>query len=242
MSERFVGTDAILDRLASVAMIVAAITLLWAMLGDRRSEAVPDSAGVERFDEAEVVDPPPRAGVRGDSTARVAIIEFSDFECPFCGRYARDVYPRLAEDYVATGKVQYVFRHYPLDTHPLAVKAAKAVECAARHEMFWEMHDLLFQASAALAEPDLLRYAASLGLRLDDFETCLRSVATAERVMEDRRHGEALGVVVTPTFLFAEIQDDGKLGLVAKLSGARPYSTFQSVLDELLAANGTLTD
>lgn len=241
MSERFVGMDRILDRLASVAMIVAATTLLWVVLGDRGSEAVPGSAAVERLDEAEVVDPPPRAGVRGDPGARVAIVEFSDFECPFCGRYAREVYPRLAEDYVDTGKVQYVFRHYPLDTHSFAAKAAEAVECAGREGMYWEMHDLLFRTPAALTQPDLVRYGASLSLPLDDFETCLRSAATAERVLEDRRHGEALGVVATPTFFFAEVLDDGKLSLVARLTGARPYSTFQSALDELLAS-GPQTD
>ena len=236
MPERFVGMDRILDRFASVAMIVAAITLLWVVLSDRGSEAVPGSAAVEGLDEAEVVDPPPRDSVRGNPDARVAIVEFSDFECPFCGRYARDVYPRLAEDYVDTGKVQYVFRHYPLDSHPFAAKAAEAVECAARQGMYWEMRDLLFQVPPARTEADLFRYAVSLGLRLDDFETCIESAATAKRVMEDRRHGEALGVVATPTFFFAEVQDDGKLSLVATLKGVRPYSTFQSALDELLAA------
>lgn len=230
--------DKILDRLASVAMIVASITLLWVLLGDGRSERASSSAGVEEVDQ--VVDAPPPASVRGDAGARVAIIEFSDFECPFCGRYVRDVYPRLTEEYIDAGKVQYVFRHYPLDIHPLAFKAAEAVECAGREGMYWEMHDLLFEAGGALAEPDLLGYAASLDLQQEEFETCLKGGAMAERVMEDRRHGEALGVTGTPTFFFAEVLDDGKLGLLAKLSGARPYSTFQSALDELLSeTNGT---
>ena len=98
------------------------------------------------------------------------------------------------------------------------------------------MHDLLFEANGALAEPDLLRYASSLGLERGDFETCLKSDAMVERVLEDRRHGEALGVIATPTFFFAEVRDDGTLRLLAKMSGVGPYSTFQSVLDELVGS------
>lgn len=240
MAQRFVGVDMALDRVASVAVIVAAITLVWVLLGDRRSERGPGSAGVEEVDQ--VVGPPRPVGVRGDAGARVAIVEFSDFECPFCGRHARDTYPRLVADYVATGEVQYVFRHYPLDIHPLAFKAAEAVECAARQGMFWEMHDRLFEAGGALAEPDLSGYAASLGLREEEFETCFQSGATAERVREDRRQGEALGVSATPTFFFARVHDDGRLGLLVKLSGARPYSAFQSELDELLSDTDAAAD
>lgn len=238
--QRFVGMDRTLDRVASVAIIVAAITLVWVLLEVRRSERPPGLAGVEEVDE--VVDPPPPASVKGAADARVAIIEFSDFECPFCGRHARDTYPRLVADYVDSGRVQYVFRHYPLDIHPFAVKAAEAVECAARQGMFWEMHDLLFEAVGGLAERDLSGYAASLGLQQEDFENCFESGAMAGRVLEDRGHGEALGVSATPTFFFAIVRDDGRFGLRAKLSGARPYSAFQSKLDELLSDPAAAAD
>lgn len=232
MSERSVGMDSILDRLASVAMIVAATTVLWVLLGGRGSEFV---AGVEEIDG--IVDVPPAVGVRGYADARLAIIEFSDFECPFCGRYARDTYPRLIEEYVDTGKIRYVFRHFPLDSHPLAFRAAEAAECAAREGMYWGMHDLLFAADGALAEVDLLGYAVTLGLQRRDFEMCLERNSMAERVLEDRQYGEALGVRATPTFFFAEVRDDGKLRLLAKLSGARPYTTFQTTLERLLSRN-----
>ena len=231
---RLRGMDRLLDRMASVAMVVVAGVVLWAMVTDRRPEAVPGPAGVEELDVARIVGPPRRASVRGKSTARLAIIEFSDFECPFCGRYARDVYPRLVEEYVDTGKVLYVFRHYPLDNHPLAAKAAEAVECAAGEGKYWSMHDRLFEANGALAERDLLEYAASLDLSRVDFEACLRTDVMAGAVMDDRRDGAELGVTATPTFFFAEVLEDGKLRLLAKLRGARPYSSFESILDELL--------
>ena len=178
--------------------------------------------------------PPPQSSVRGNPDSRVAIVEFSDFECPFCGRYAREVYPRLTEEYIETGRVQYVFRHYPLAIHPFASKAAEAAECAARDGVFWGMHDMLFEAAGALAEADLLRYADSLGLESAGFENCLKSRAMFRRVMDDIRDGEALGVTGTPTFFFAEVRDDGKLNVLARMNGAKPYSIFKSKLDELI--------
>lgn len=232
---RFHSVDRLLDGTASLAMIVAAGVLLWTVLSDREPEAVSGSGGLERLEVAEVVDSARPASVKGDSGARVAIMEFSDFECPFCGRHAREVYPRLVEEYVDTGKVQYVFRHFPLDSHPLAIKAAVSVECAARQGKYWEMHDLLFQANGAVTETALLRHAASLGLQPEDFATCLVDNATVDHVMEDRLQGRELGVTSTPTFFFAEVRDDGTFSVLAKLSGARPYSAFQSALDDLLS-------
>ena len=229
------GLDRLLDRTASVALIAAAVVLLWTLLVNHGSDTAPDSVEVQQLEVARVVDSPRSSSVRGNSAARVAIIEFSDFECPFCARHARQVYPRLMEQYVDTGDVQYVFRHYPLDIHPLAVKAAEAAECAADQGKYWEMHDRLFAADAALTHSDLLDHAASLKLRSEDFENCLQADVMLERVMEDRRAGNELGVNATPTFFFAEVLDDGKLSLLARLSGAMPYSTFRSTVDELLS-------
>ena len=229
------GFDRLLDRTASVAVIVAVAVLLWVVFANPGSDTMPDSGRVEQLEVARVVDSPRAASVKGSAAARAAIIEFSDFECPFCARHARQVYPRLVEEYVDTGKVQYVFRHYPLDIHPIAVQAAEAAECAAGQGMYWEMHDRLFEANGALTEPDLLSHAASLHLRPEDFEDCLLTNVMLERVMQDRREGNALGVTATPTFFLAEIHDDGTLSLLAKLTGAMPYSTFQYALDELLS-------
>lgn len=227
----------ILQRLAFAALIVATFALLWAVLARPRPETASVSAGVEELHIGQVMDRPRQSTIRGDPDSRIAIVEFSDFECPFCGRYSREIYPRLAEEYIETGEVQYVFRHYPLVIHPFAFRAAEAAECAARAGMFWEMHDLLFEAAGALTEADLLRYAGSLSLESADFETCLRTGAMAERVVSDIRDGEALGVAGTPTFFFAEVHDDGKLSVLAKMNGMRPYSSFKSKLDELIPAD-----
>jgi protein-disulfide isomerase len=79
--------------------------------------------------------------VKGSRSAKVAVIEFSDFQCPFCGRYVKDTLPQLASEYVETGKVKYVFRDYPLNFHKNAFKAAEAAHCAGEQDKFWEMHD-----------------------------------------------------------------------------------------------------
>jgi len=231
-----VNLDRLLERTASVAVIVAATVLLWAVLANRGSGTLRDSARLQELEMARVADSPRPTSVRGSSAARVALIEFADFECPFCARYARQVYPRLMEEYVDSGKVQYVFRHYPLEIHPRAVQAAEAAECAAGQGMYWEMHDRLFESNGALSESDILEHAASLRLAAEDFESCLLTNAMLGRVMEDRREGDELGVRGTPTFFFAEVQDDGRYRLLTKLSGAMPYSMFRDVLDELLAA------
>ena len=232
--------DGVLDRLSSVAVIVASVTVVWAIL-DRRSESPNMGPWVERLEVGEVVPSPPTAGVRGNSIARIAVVEFSDFECPYCARHARDVYPRLMEEFVDAGRVQYVFRHYPIEhIHPSAFQAAEAVECAGRQGAYWKMHDLLFAVQGASSRPDLMDAAGSLGLGAA-FETCLDSGAMSVRVREDMRYAERLGITSTPTFLFAEIQADGTLKVRARMDGAGTYAVFESTLEELLSETAAAT-
>ena len=229
------GWDGWLDKMTSVSMIVAAGALVWVAV--IRQPAPPGApASVERLDADILVDYPPPAAVRGHSDARLALMEFSDFECPFCRQYALEVYPRLVKELVDPGMVQYIFRHYPMEEiHPNASMAAEAVECAAGEGKFWTMHDRLFEAAGALTKPDILAYAASMGLAPSGFEACLDGGAMRERVLEDRREGMRLGVEGTPTFFVAEKQENGTLRLLVKMVGAQPYATFESLLREELS-------
>ena len=150
--------------------------------------------------------------------------------------HTRDVFPRVQEEFVETGRVQYVFRHFPLEQlHPLAFKASEAVECAVADDKYWLMHDLLFEAGGALAVPDLLKYATSLGLDVSNLRTCLDSDAMAMRVSDDRDYGIGLGVASTPTFFIAEVQADGEFKLLARIQGTRPYAFFRFTLEEVLS-------
>jgi protein-disulfide isomerase len=174
------------------------------------------------------------APTKGNTNAKLTLIEFSDFECPYCGRYVREAYPQVERDYVSTGKIRYVFRHFPLaGLHPRAMKAAEAGECGRIQGKFWPLHDQLFANQKALEPPALVTYARAAGLETKPFETCLNGEA-ASKVRTDLEAGARAGITATPTFFFGFAQDDGSIHVVEKLVGAKQYSAFQSVLDRML--------
>jgi protein-disulfide isomerase len=147
-------------------------------------------------DLAEPVDPD-RDHIRGPVDAPVTLVEYGDFECPYCGQ-AEPVVRELLRDF---GDVTYVWRHLPLnDVHPLAQQAAEAAEAAASQGAFWEMHDLLLDHQDALRMEDLVGYAEELGLDVDRFEEDLRTRAGVRRVAEDVDSADVSGVSGTPTF------------------------------------------
>jgi len=141
--------------------------------------------------------------VRGAPMAPVTIVEFSDFQCPFCGA-AHPELSRLLREF--DGQVKLVFKHFPLSAHSRAVPAARAAEAAARQGKFWEMHDMLFEHQRALEDADLMHYAQVLGLDMDRFKADFDSPEVQERVDADRKQGEALKIEGTPT-----IYVDGRL-------------------------------
>ncbi len=162
------------------------------------------------------------APLRGNPKAAVTIVEFSDFECPFCVR-ARPTVKRVRDTY--GDKVQWAFRHYPLDFHPQAQKAGEAAACAAEQGRFWEMHDLLWDKPTELQVPELKQHAGALGLDAQAFAACLDGGRHAELVERDFRAGQEYGVTGTPAFFV-----NGRL-----ISGAQPVEAFQQVIDDELA-------
>ena len=174
------------------------------------------------------------APFKGSPDAPLTIVEFSDFECPFCGRHWRQTHQQLDRDYIATGKVRYVFRHFPLERiHPQALKAGEAAECAAAQGKFWEMHDRLFENQHALSPADLARHAQALGLDETRFSQCSAGEMTA-RVRADLAMGQQAGVGGTPNFFVGTTMPGGKVKVMKKLSGALPIATFKSTIDGLL--------
>ena len=172
---------------------------------------------------------------KGDGKARVAVIEFSDYQCPFCARYSKETFARLQDDYVDTGKVKYIFRDLPLEFHKNAFKAAEAAHCAGEQGKFWEMHDLLFENQAALAPEQLPAYAKSLGLSETGFQRCLESGEFAADIKRDIADAGTAGISGTPTFLIGVVQPgDGRVKVVKKLVGAKPYAEFKTAVDSLL--------
>jgi protein-disulfide isomerase len=173
---------------------------------------------------------------KGDRKARVAIIEFSDYQCPFCARYNKGPYAQIEDDYVETGKVRYVFRDLPLPFHKQAFKAAEAAHCGGEQGRFWEMHDFLFQNQSALAPDQLAAHARSLGLDEAKFQRCLGSGKFADAIKSDIADAGTVGITGTPTFLIGVVQPgDDRVKVGKKLVGAKSYEEFKAAIDGMLA-------
>lgn len=163
--------------------------------------------------------------VKGDEDAPVTIIEFSDFQCPFCARFYSETLPQLQSQYVDTGKVKLVFRDFPLTSiHPQAQKAHEASECADEQDKFWEYHDILFENQGSLDVASLKSYAADLRLDTNKFNTCLDSGKYAGEIRKDTADGAQAGVTGTPSFFVNGQQ----------LVGAQPFSAFQQAIEAAL--------
>lgn len=176
---------------------------------------------------------------RGDSDANLAVIEYSDFECPYCGLYEREVSPQLLENYVKSGKVKLFYRDLPLPMHPHAMQAARAARCAGEQGKFWEMHDSIFAEQRALSDPALMDRAKTLGLDLEKFSGCFTSQKYMEDIRKSISEAQALGIDGTPTFFIGTIAPHAtEVTITKSISGTRPYQVFQTALDELLASKG----
>lgn len=178
------------------------------------------------------------APMKGRADAKLVVLEFSDFQCPFCGRYARETLPQIERDYVDTGKVKYFFRHFPIERlHPLALRAAEAADCARTQGKFWEMNTRLFANQQALAESDLTKTAQAVGLNMGAFTQCLASQLTSPtKIRQDQTEGSRAGITGTPTFFLGTMTKEGKLHPLRRLVGAQPYASFKTVIDNLLAS------
>jgi len=175
---------------------------------------------------------------KGPANAKVAVIEFSDFQCPFCGRYDKETYPQLIKDYVDTGKIKYVWRDYPLSFHPNAQKAAEAAHCAGEQGKFWDMHDRLFANQQNIAAADLPKHAEALQLNKSMFQQCLDSGRYAADIKKDIDVANSAGISGTPSFLIGTVQPNGSVRVTNKLVGAKPYAEFKSAIDKLLSPPG----
>ncbi len=172
----------------------------------------------------------------GDKNAKVTVVEFSDYQCPFCGRNFQQTMPQLMSDYIKAGKVKYVFRDFPLESiHPFAFKASEAARCAGDQGKYWEMHDKLFSNQTALAADNLSTYAKDVGVDAEKFKTCLGSGKAAARIRDDQAEGRKAGVSGTPGFFVGVSQDQKTVKATKFINGAMPYANFKDAIDSVLA-------
>lgn len=219
---------------ASVLALIGLFALLFTGQGvDKNNEAANQPSNDQVVDaaannepEVPLADVPVVAEgdhVKGGANAKVTLIEYSDFECPYCLRHFETM-QKIAADY--GDKVKIVFRHFPLSFHDEAQKAAEASECAAEQGKFWEMHDKIFEANSAktMSVAKWKEEAKGLGLDAKKFDDCLDSGKYASKITEVMSGGSAAGVEGTPaTFVNGEL-----------VSGAVPYDQLKGMIDAQL--------
>jgi len=172
--------------------------------------------------------------MKGNPDAEITIVEFSDFQCPFCWRFYTQTLPLIEQNYISTGKVNFVYRDFPIQSiHPYAVPAAVVAECADDQGKFWEMHDMIFKNQKNWQDLQLAQtaslfkeYAIEIGLNMDEFDSCITSGKQLEEIQNDLNDGRAYGVNGTPGFFVG----NEKIGFT-KLIGAQPFSSFQEIID-----------
>lgn len=219
------------DFLVMLAMGVAAVIMIW------RGVAAPPPAGAASTPPKPAIEDISSSGLtttlddvvtRGDANAPVVLIEFADFECPFCRKYSQDTFARVDEELVASGKVRYGFRHFPLEkVHFNAMAAARAAECASAQDKFWDMRSQLFERQPEIGRAFWVPAAKDLGLQPARFEECLKA-SRDDRIRRDQEEANRLGVKVTPTFLIG-IADGRTVRVIRKIEGAHPFNVFGEV-------------
>jgi protein-disulfide isomerase len=241
------------NKSLAISIVVAAVLLSGSMIflgfklggfGDMKSQVKAGLAEYIAEQQAKAQQPAQPTRIEGDLTgngavegsedAKVTIVEFSDFQCPYCGNFFKGAYPEIKKNYIDTGKVKLVFRNYPLNFHPGANPAALAAQCAREQggdSVFFKMHDKLFTDQATIfkdtnvIDATLKKLAASMGLDTAKFNACYDSKKYQSVIDTDMADASKAGIDSTPIFVV-----NGEV-----VSGARPYSVFKAAIDRALA-------
>ncbi|MFO7579952.1 MAG: thioredoxin domain-containing protein [Nitrosomonas halophila] len=202
------------------------------LLAARPAPPAPPAA-VEKIDKVVMIGSIPPLGL---DDAPLTLIEFSDYQCPFCNRHAQQTTPQIVKEYVETDKVRYVFRDFPIESiHPQAVKIAEAARCAGEQGKYWEMHDQLFTNQRGLSTDKLPEHAEAIGIDTEQFQGCLDSGKYTAAVRQDMEEGGKLGIRGTPSFILG-ISDGDQVKDTYIIRGAHPYTIFKEEIEKLLAS------
>lgn len=207
--------------------------LVASQVSEPPSDSQPYSPSDVRFDVA--ID---RASMKGNRDATVVLIEFVDYQCPLCRKFAAETMDRIQADYVTPGKVGLIGRNLPLEKlHPLALGAAKAAHCAREQGKFWEMHERMLRGTPALAPADLNGHARALNLDPDKFGRCLDDEKTAAAILRDKGEADKMGITGTPYFLIGVRKPDStEVKAIRLIKGAFPYEVYRAALDSVITA------
>lgn len=210
---------------AQADSILAELRDIKRMVAEQKPKAADDPQRVVKL-------APVAENVLGSPAAPVTLVEFTDFQCPFCKRFHDRTWPQIKQNYVDTGKVRYVVRDMPLSFHEAARPSAMAARCAGRQGKYWELREALFATQGELTATSIRAAVAKLGLDSKAFEACVLDPKVAALVDADADEAERIGVNGTPGFVLAKPVADGLEGTL--VLGAQPYAVFASRLDALL--------
>ena len=179
----------------------------------------------------------------GDENAPVTVVEFADYQCPFCRKFSLQTFDQLKANYIDTGKVRFVYKDFPLEQmHDRAIEMAEAANCAADQGKYWEMNKKLFNEQQEISPGRMARFSADkipqwaeeIGLNMDEFNQCTSASEYEAEAREDLQEGQKLGVTGTPTFF---VYADGD-ATATKIGGAQPYSKFKQIIDGKMNQQG----
>ena len=171
----------------------------------------------------------------GRSDAPLTMLEFTDYQCPYCRRFQAEAWPLLKKNYIDTGKLRFIVRDLPLQFHSAARPAAEAAHCAAEQGKFWEMHHALLSGTDPLADGGIERRARETGLDVDRLHTCVKANRYESAIARNIAAADALDVHGTPAFVIGKMANGGLEGQLVE--GAQPYSEFDAALTQLLATH-----
>lgn len=231
----------ILDVIATLSVVAASLSVTWAVFAPRLTPRTVTPSGRPSTAPPTPTLPNVPVSVKGAQTigspaAKVALVVYTDFQCPFCARLANDTFPEIRREHVDTGRVLLIIRHFPLtQIHPLAAGAAAAAVCSGRQGRFWEVHDAMFRGQTSLEKSSLAEFAAKAGVDRATFNRCLDSDGPAQ-VAVDQKSGAQLSVSGTPALFVGSVGADGLVTLKKRLTGAVPVGQISDAIDEVAAS------
>jgi protein-disulfide isomerase len=217
-------------KIASSALVTtAAILVIWTFVDARLTR----SAGF-RTEDIKGLSIAPETVRHSKGAGSIAVVEFTDYQCPFCAEHARSTVPRIHQELVQNGTVRHVVFNFPLERiHPFARKAGEAAECAARQHHYWEMYTRLFTDTDKVNQQLFTQLGDALGLDRRAFARCMEGEA-AEQISADLALGRQIGVNSTPTIFFGIVLSDGTISLKKRVRGAVRFEDLKSAIEDLV--------
>lgn len=220
--------DAIIRQLGNIQQLLERIER---KLGSQ-AEGTPQLRAAQAVPEVRISISTKGRPTLGPDDAPVTLVEFTDYQCPFCNRFFKDTFSKIKQDFIDSGKVRFVVKDLPLAFHQNARPAAQAAHCAGEQNKFWPMHDKLFENALKLEPNHLPGYAQELGLDMVAFNDCVGKKRHLAAIDKEANEAQMAGIRGTPSFVVGKSAEDIINGVMIR--GAQPYQAFEAAINKLL--------